>query len=139
MIARTEHAPVDWPGAGHLAAGLAAGWFVLVVWAAIGVLLATLTRGTAMAIGVGVVYALVIEGILSTIANEVSWLTGTVEFFLRANAYSLAAAVGVPTAALGDNGPGSFSGPFVGAGQAIAVLATYATVATWTLQRRDIS
>jgi hypothetical protein len=36
-----------------------------------------------------------------------------VEFFVRANGYSLAVVLGVPFDDVGDNGPGSFSGPFV--------------------------
>ena len=66
-----------------------------------------------------------------------------VEYFLRANAYSLVSASGVPTAAFQDNGPGSFFGPFVGAGQAIAVMVVYAvtflTVSAVLLRRRDVS
>lgn len=143
VVARAEAATVTWPPAGELAMGLAAGWFVLAVWAALGVLLGIATRGTAMAIGVGIVYALVIEGILSAIATQVTWLTGTVEYFLRANAYSLVTAAGVPTAALGDNGPGSYSGPFVAAPQASAVLAAYLVafvgVAAWLFHRRDVT
>jgi hypothetical protein len=55
----------------------------------------------------------------------VSLLDRLVEFFLRANAYSLVADLGVSAADVADRGPGSFSGPFVGAGQALIVLVTY--------------
>lgn len=143
VIARTEGAPIAWPSISDLAVGLATGWFILAVWAALGALLGIATRGTAMAIGVGIVYAMIIEGILSAIANQVTWLTGTVEYFLRANAYSLVTAVGVPTSALGDNGPGSFFGPFVSAPQASAVLVAYlavfVAVAAWIFHRRDVA
>jgi hypothetical protein len=48
----------------------------------------------------------------------------------------------VPAASLTDNGPGSFYGPFIGAGQAIAVLAAYATgfllLAGLLLRQRDV-
>lgn len=47
-----------------------------------------------------------------------------------------------PTAAFGDNGPGSYFGPFVSATQAAAVLATYTAVflglTAWLLHRRDV-
>ena len=141
-IARAEGEAVAWPPLWELVRGLAAGWFILAAWAALGVLLAVASRGTALAIGIGILYALVIEGLLSSLASQVSWLEGLVEYFLRANAYSLVAALGVPAASLADNGPGSFTGPFVSGGQAIAVLAAYATglllLAGLLLRQRDV-
>ena len=143
LIAWTEGAAVLWPSAWELIRAAAAGWFVLATWAAFGVLLAVVSRGTALAIGLGILYALVIEGLLSALASEVGWLDALVEYFLRANAYSLVAAIGVPTAALVDNGPGSFFGPFVGAGQAISVMSAYAicflALSAILIRRRDVS
>ncbi len=142
FIAGAEDAAVDWPAAGELVRAFAAGWFVLAVWAAFGVLLAVLSRGTALAIGLGILYTFVIEGILSALAGEVSWLDSLVEYSLRANAYSLAVALGVPTEALADNGPGGFFGPLVDGGQAILVLSAYMAgflvVSTIVIRRRDV-
>ena len=143
LIAGVEDASVDWPSTWELVRGLAAGWFVLATWAALGVALAVASRGTALAIGLGIMYALVIEGLLSTLASEVAWLDGLVEYFLRANAYSLVTAIGVPTATLGDNGPGSFFGPFVGAGQAVLVMTVYVAafvgLSAALIRRRDVT
>lgn len=143
LIAQVEDAAVAWPSAWEVVRGLAAGWFVLATWAALGVLLAVASRGTALPIGLGIVYSLVIEGLLSTLASQVAWLDGLVGYFLRANAYSLVTAIGVPAATLGDNGPGSFFGPFVGAGQAILVMtvyvASFVAVSAALLRRRDVS
>jgi ABC-2 type transport system permease protein len=143
LIAGAEGAAVHWPPVWELVRGLGAGWFVLATWAAVGVVLAVASRGTSLAIGLGIVYALVIEGLLSTLANEVAWLDGLVEYFLRANAYSLVTAIGVPASSLRDNGPGSFFGPFVGTWQAILVLSLYiacaVAVAAALLRRRDVS
>lgn len=143
LIAGAEGAALQWPSTWELVRGLAAGWFVLATWAALGVALAIASRGTALAIGLGILYALVIEGLLSTLASEVAWLDGLVEYFLRANAYSLVTAIGVPTATLGDNGPGSFFGPFVGAGQAVLVMSVYiacfVALSAALLRRRDVS
>lgn len=142
-IALREGADVVWPDPGLLLRGLLAGWLLLAVWAALGVLLAVLSRGTALATGIGILYALVVEGLLSALANEVAVLDRLVELFLRANAYSLAATVGVSRAEVSDAGPGSFSGPFVGGGQALLVLAMYGAVfvavAAWLLRRRDVT
>jgi ABC-2 type transport system permease protein len=141
-IAGAEDAAVEWPSVWELVRALAAGWLVLATWAALGVLLAVLSRGTALAIGLGILYTFVIEGIFSALASEVSWLDSLVEYFLRANAYSLVTAIGVPTEALGDNGPGSFFGPFVDGGQAILVLSSYLVgflfLSAIIVRRRDV-
>jgi ABC-2 type transport system permease protein len=143
VIALREGADISWPSAWLLVRGLGAGWLVLAAWAAFGFLLAALSRGTSLAIGIGILYGLVIEGLVSALASEVAILDNLVEFFLRANGYSLVAALGVPLDAVGDNGPGSFSGPFVSGGQALLVLSAYllAMVLTsaWLLRRRDVS
>ena len=54
--------PVSWPGLFDLVRALGAGWLILAVWAMLGVLLGVLWRGTALAIGLGILYGLVIEG-----------------------------------------------------------------------------
>jgi ABC-2 type transport system permease protein len=122
---------------------VAAGWLILAVWAALGVLLGVVTRGTSLAIGVGILYALVIEGLLSALASQVSLLDRLVEFFVRANGYSLVVGLGVSSDDVGDNGPGSFSGPFVGGEQALLVLILYGSVflllSGWLLRRRDVA
>jgi ABC-type transport system involved in multi-copper enzyme maturation permease subunit len=142
-IGLNEGTDLGLPSAWLLLRGLAAGWLVLAVWGALGVLLAVLSRGTALAIGVGILYALVIEGLLSALSSEVSLLDRLVEYFLRANAYSLVERLGVSAGDVRENGPGSFEGPFVGGPQAVLALTLYAAVflgvAGWVLRRRDVT
>ncbi len=83
VIARIEDAPVSRPSAWLLVRAIAAGWLILAVWAALGVLLGVLTRGTS-AVGVGILYALVIEGLLSAFADSVAVLEPLTNVFLRA-------------------------------------------------------
>jgi ABC-2 type transport system permease protein len=141
-IAVREGADVAWPSAWLLVRGLAAGWLILAVWTALGVLLAVLFRGTALATGVGILYAFVVEGLFSALATQVSALDSLVELFVRAGGYSLVVGLGVPSDDLGDRGPGSFSGPFVDGEQAVFVLGTYlavfVVVAGLLLRRRDV-
>jgi ABC-2 type transport system permease protein len=141
-IAVREGADLSWPSLWLLLRGLAAGWLILAVWAAFGVLLAVLFRGTALAVGVGILYALVIEGLLSALATQVSLLDPLVELFVRASGYSLVVGLGASAEDAGDRGPGSFSGPFVGQDQALLVLVSYLAlfvlVAGWLLRRRDV-
>jgi ABC-2 type transport system permease protein len=143
VIAQIEGAPVNWPSAWLLLRAVAAGWLILAAWTTLGVLLGVFTRGTSLAIGVGILYALVIEGLLSAFADSVSVLEPVTGVFLRANGYSLAAALGAPVGTIESNGPGSFSGPFVGDIQALAVLvalsAGFATLSGLVLRRRDVA
>ena len=142
-IAANEGADVTSPSASLLVRGIAGGWLIFAVWGALGILLAVVTRGTALATGIGILYAFVVEGLLSALAREVSLLDGLVEFFVRANGYSLVAVLGVSAEDISDSGPGSFSGPFVAGGQALLVLAIYlgafVLAAGWLLRRRDVT
>jgi ABC-2 type transport system permease protein len=142
-IAVREGAEVSWPSTWLLLRGLAAGWLIFAVWAAFGVLLAVLFRGTALAVGVGILYALVIEGLLSALATQVSLLDPLIELFVRASGYSLVVRLGASAEDAGDRGPGSFSGPFVSGEQALLVLVAYLAifvlVAGWRLRRRDVA
>jgi ABC-2 type transport system permease protein len=142
-IALREGADIAWPSTWLLVRGLGAGWLILAVWAAFGVLLAVVSRGTALAVGIGILYALVIEGLLSALASQVSLLDRLVEFFVRANGYSLVTGLGVSSDDVGDNGPGSFSVPFVDGQQALLVLILYGSafllLSGWLLRRRDVA
>jgi ABC-2 type transport system permease protein len=143
VIAQIEGAPVDWPSAWLLARAIAAGWLILAVWAALGVLLGVATRGTSLAIGVGILYALVIEGLLSAFADSISLLEPLTDVFLRANGYSIAVALGASVQSIESNGPGSFAGPFVDSLQAMAVLvafiAAFVALSGFLLRRRDVA
>jgi hypothetical protein len=52
-------------------------------------------------------------------------------------------ALGASIESIGSNGPGSFSGPFVGSGQAVAVLvafiAGFVALSGLLLRRRDVA
>jgi ABC-type transport system involved in multi-copper enzyme maturation permease subunit len=146
-IARIEGVAITGPDPLELVQGMLAGWLVLAVWAAVGVLLAVVTRGTSLAIGIGILYTLVIEGLISALASSVDALEPVVDLFLRANTYSLVRPLGGAGAAGGDSaataGPGAFSGPYVGEIQALVVLVAYIAlftgVAAWLMRRRDVA
>jgi len=55
---------IDFPGAAEFAKGFFALYLIYGFWALFGIVLATLFRQSAMAIGLGLAYALVIEGII---------------------------------------------------------------------------
>ncbi|MDQ3549183.1 MAG: ABC transporter permease, partial [Chloroflexota bacterium] len=143
VVAFQEGTSFDAPSVGLLARGVMAGWLILTAWTAFGVMLAVATRGTSLAIGIGILYTLVVEGLLSAIAGQVSILEPIVEFFVRANAYSLTRGLGVAADATSENGPGSYNGPWVDSVQAIIGLGVYVTiflgVSAFLLRRRDVS
>jgi ABC-2 type transport system permease protein len=142
-IAWHEGAAAGAPAALELGRAFGAGWLILAVWAAFGVLLGLLSRGTALAIGIGILYALLIEGLISRFADQISVLKRLVEFFLRANAYSLVEGLGAATTGAATNGPGAFDGPYVGGTQALIVLVGYAAgfllLSGYLLHRRDVA
>lgn len=143
LIARAEHATITWPAAWVLLRALGGAWLILAAWTAFGTLLAVLSRGTALAVGLGITYTLVIEGLLSALASRVSWLRHVAEYFLRGNAYSLVTALGVPTDSLSRNGPGVYFGPFDSGSHALTVLASYLAaflvLSALLLHRRDVT
>jgi ABC-type transport system involved in multi-copper enzyme maturation permease subunit len=143
VIGRIEGVAIGWPSADSVIQAIGAGWFLLGVWAAFGVMLAVVSRGTSLAIGVGILYALALEGLLSALASQVSLLEPLVKFFIRANGYSLVRALGVSLQGTADGGPGAFSGPFVSGLQALIVLALYLggflLVSSLLVRRRDIA
>lgn len=143
VIAAIEGVALGLPPAWPLLQAIAAGLFILAVWAAFGVVLAVLSRGTTLAIGIGVLYALAVEGLISAIANQVDLLQPLVKEFVRANAYSLVRALGVDLGSEAGDGPGRFAGPFVSGERAMLVLAVYllvfVAVSAYNLRRRDVA
>jgi len=122
---------------------MAAAWLIMAVWATFGVLLAVLSKGTALAIGIGILYGLVIEGLISALLDTVESLRSVIEVLLRSNGDSLITAVGASAGDARENGPGSFSGPYVSGTQAALVLglqlAFFVAVAATLLRRRDVT
>ncbi len=147
VIARLEGVDIIWPDTTTVIQGMLAGWLVLAVWALVGVLLAVATRGTSLAIGFGILYTLVIEGLISALAGSVNQLEPIVDPFLRANTYSLVRPLGGAGSGTGDSaatdGPGAFSGPYVDELQALVVLMVYMVmfigVSAWLLRKRDVA
>ncbi len=140
LIALKEDQPIDLPSAWLFVRALGISWFILAAWATFGVLIAVLSRGTALAIGLGIIYGLVLEGVISEFANEISLLSYISKAFLRTNGYSLLSSLG---ASVTGEGPGSFSGSLVSGTQAGLVLAleivVFIAVAATLIKRRDVA
>lgn len=83
VIASVEDAAVEWPGFGELLEGFAAGWLILMTFAAMGFFFATLFKSSALAITLGLVYLLVLESLfigLSQTSETVSDIASALPF-----------------------------------------------------------
>lgn len=77
LIAATEADSLVWPAFGELARSFGAGFLVLEMWMLAGYFLGTVARGPALSVGLGLVWALVLEMLL----RGVGGLLGPVETF----------------------------------------------------------
>jgi ABC-2 type transport system permease protein len=141
VIASVESEAISWPSVADLAQGFAAGFLILAMWCLLGVALAVLFRSMALPIGLGLVWALVIENLIRSVAAPLLDSFDALQKGLPGvNAGSLVAALGAPTR--GEQAaPGVISA--VDGTQATLVLIAYAVVvaliAGFALQKRDVT
>lgn len=140
-IATAEGRPADWPSMAELVRGIGAGWLILGVWSLFGALLGVLFRSTALAVGLGLVWALAVENLVRGFAGVLGFLDGLQRALPGTNAGSLAASLGATTVDQPGGTPGVTS--VVGGLQAALVLVAYVvalvSIAAFTLQRQDVT
>jgi ABC-type transport system involved in multi-copper enzyme maturation permease subunit len=93
-IATAESQPVTWPSLVDSAQGLGAGLLIGAAWLAMGALLGTLTRGPALAVGLGLVWSLVVENLLRGVASLLGPVEAVTNVLPGTAAGSLAGALG---------------------------------------------
>lgn len=138
-IAVAEDQALAWPSALALATGFGAGVLVLFTWAMIGAVLGVTLRGVALPIGLGVVWVLGIENLVSALAGSMlSALRPVRDLLPGVNAGSLVSAV-IPDRMV-EAPPGVSS--TVSEPRALVTLLCYvlvaASLAAWTSRRRDV-
>jgi hypothetical protein len=84
-------ASTAFPSAGEILRGIGAGFLVLAMWSLLGAALGVLFRGTAMAIGLGLVYLFVIASLIDGFAGSLHVLRTIDNYLPRANAGAIAA------------------------------------------------
>jgi ABC-type transport system involved in multi-copper enzyme maturation permease subunit len=140
VIASVTHSPVDWPSAGAIVGGMAAGWLIVVMWCLAGAFLGIAFRGTALAAGIGLVWVLAVENLLRGFSSIVAGLSTVTKFLPGTNAGSLAAALGSTSPSRDGGTPGVTTA--VGGVQAGIVVAVYLTLfvvlAVTLVRGRDI-
>jgi ABC-2 type transport system permease protein len=136
IIAAAEDQPLAWPGIADLLSGIGAGWLIAAMWTVLGAMLAIVLRGVALPVGLGLVWLLAVQNLLSLIAAPLlEWVAELQKGLPGPNAGSLVAALGA-----GADTPGVEA--LVGGVQAAVVIAGYllvfAALGGVVLRRRDI-
>ena len=138
LISAVESEPLVWPPLSVTGQSIGAGLLIYGMWASCGVLVGTLARSPALAVGLGLVWALAVENLLRGVANVLGGLQVVTDLLPGTAAGSLAGALGATT--LGDDGaPGVLTA--LDGGPAALLLGIYivafATAAGLLITRRD--
>lgn len=138
LIAPAAGRSTPWPGPLTVLEGVGAGWLVSVAAAALGAFLAVLFRGTGAAIGVGLVWLLAVENLVSGVVGMVPGLKALQKLLIGPNGGSLAAALAPPGAAP-SSVPGvvSVSGPTTATLVLLAYVVLFGAATSWLVHRRD--
>jgi len=139
LVAAVEGGSAALPAIGALATSYGGGVLILGMWGAGGVLLGVLARGPALAVGLGLVWSLVVENLLRGVANALPAIEGVTNRMPGSAAGSVAGALGGADVADG-GAPGVLhvlSGP-AAAGLTAGYLAIFAVVALALVIRRDL-
>jgi ABC-type transport system involved in multi-copper enzyme maturation permease subunit len=142
VIATVESRPLDFPSLAELAKGVGSGWLILGMWCGLGALLGFAFRGVALPIGLGVVWVLGVENLVSAVAD--SLLTGLRplrDVLPGVNAGSLVWSLAPGGGSSGQAPPGVVDA--VTGGRATLSLALYvaafAVAAALLVRRRDVA
>ncbi|MFW6034178.1 MAG: ABC transporter permease subunit [bacterium] len=139
-VASAESQPATWPTLADTARGVGAALLIGGMWLAGGVLLGTLTRGPALAVGLGLVWALVVENLLRGAAGLLDGLETVTDLLPGTAAGSVVGALGVLTQSEPNGTPGVMT---VLSGATAAVLlggyiAVFLGASTVLTARRDV-
>lgn len=106
VVAAVEHQSATFPALADLSRDYGAALLISLMWMFAGALLGTLTRGPALAVGLGLVWALVVENLLRGVANLLGPLKIVTDWMPGTGAGSVAGAIG----ALPQNDPNGTPG-----------------------------
>jgi ABC-2 type transport system permease protein len=141
LIASVESQTIVWPTAAGSAEAIGAGLLILGMWTTAGVLVGTLARSPALAVGLGLVWALVVENLLRGVAGMLGPVEAVTDLMPGTAAGSLAGALGVATQDDGNGTPGVLT--VLDAAPAGWLLSAYvvvfAGIALMFVRRRDVT
>jgi ABC-2 type transport system permease protein len=141
LVASLTDKPVSWPPIDALLTGVAGGWLVVGMWCLARAFLGILVRGTALAVGIGLVWMLAVENLLRILGSIVEAADVAQRLLPGTNAGALAAALGVPvqgqpggTPGVTDVVDGKSATPVL-----VAYLAIFVAASAALISRRDIA
>lgn len=142
VIATLESRPLDYPPLAELAQGIGSGWLIMGMWCGLGALLGFAFRGVALPIGLGVVWVLAVENLVSAVADSLLTSLQPLRNLLPGvNAGSLVWSLAPGGGASGEAPPGVVDA--VTGGRATLSLALYVTAfvaaAALVVRRRDVT
>ncbi|PSK97219.1 ABC-type transport system involved in multi-copper enzyme maturation permease subunit [Haloactinopolyspora alba] len=140
LITVSESEPIVWPDLAALAEAAGSGLLIFGMWASAGVLIGVLTRSPAVAIGLGLVWSLVVENLLRSVSGLISGLNYVTDVMPGTSAGSLAGAQGAVPGAEGDGAPGVLTVLDGGSAALLLVgyIAVFTVVAAALVRRRDL-
>lgn len=140
VLAAIEDRNSGAPGLTATLAGLGAALLIAAMWAGAGALLGALTRAPAMALGMGLVWSLVVENLLRGVASVISPLQTVADLLPGTVAGSLAGALGA--SASGPDGTPGVNNVWEGGPATVLLIAYLLAFAFATMRlasRRDLS
>jgi ABC-2 type transport system permease protein len=142
VIATVESRPLDYPSLAELARGVGSGWLIMGMWSVLGALAGFAFRGVALPIGLGVVWVLGVENLVSAVAGGLlTSLQPLRDLMPGVNAGSLVWSLAPGGGSSGEAPPGVVDA--VTGGRATLSLALYvaafAAAGAWLVRRRDVA
>jgi ABC-type transport system involved in multi-copper enzyme maturation permease subunit len=140
-IAAIEGQAIDLPSVADWAQAVGTGLLVLGMWAAAGVLVGVLTRSPALGVGLGLVWALVVETLLRGVSGVLDALAAFTDHLPGTAAGSLVGALSRAQSGTARNTPGvldTLSGP-AATGWLALYLAGFVVLALVVVRRRDVA
>lgn len=138
-VGLAEGVDLPWPSLQSVVAGYAAGVLIMTMWAVLGAMLGSTMRSVALPIGLGVVWVLGVELLISSMASTLTGLEPVREMLPGVNAGSVVSQW--LTDGLGEAPPGVES--VVSVDRGLVVLALYvvvgAAVTLFVAKRRDVA
>jgi ABC-type transport system involved in multi-copper enzyme maturation permease subunit len=124
--------PGGWPGPAEVAKAFLACWLIMGLWTALGAVLAVLFKQAPLAIGLGIVYSIAIEGLIVNTLSLDSSLKNVQRGFPGANATAL-------VNSFGSNAAGALVGPTQAVLVVAAFMVAFVVVAAVLLRARDVT
>ncbi len=137
VLATLDGQTMSWPDAWTVFKATAAEWLILVVWTGFGVVLAVLSQQSALAIGIGLVYGFVVEGIIFGLFGTNPTLQNFEKFFPGANVTALADAFGPPIRGRFGGGRAALVEPTQAVIVLVAFAAAFLVISSILIVRRD--